>query len=221
MAWHIAGLAAAAVVLVAACTSASPSRSMPSTSVAASASPAASASTGASFLPSNSRGPSEPAPTVSPVADIVGTWTRTQSCQQELTAFKAKGLAKAEAFEWVTGNWVPDASPRSSGFCAGATDPVPHSHFFTDRGRFGSLDQYGNQVDDGTYIIASAGVLTFPSAASDFGYDGTILVGYAVQGNQLTFDVRVPERCVSDPTCTQAYGWALSAFFAGPPWERS
>lgn len=34
--------------------------------------------------------------------------------------------------------------------------PQLHSHFFTPTGSFGSLDQFQNQVDDGTYVIVDS-----------------------------------------------------------------
>ena len=153
--------------------------------------------------------------------DIVGSWTRTQSCQEQLAAFEAKGLAEVAGYEWITSNWVPNAPPRPSGFCDGAIKPTPHTHFFTADGQFGSRDQNGVQVDDGNYAISSPGVLTFPSHATEFAYDEQITVTYAVKGNAATFDVIVPTGCAKKPSCGKAHGWALSAFFAGAPWDRS
>src|SRR3954449_5075788 len=88
-------------------------------------------------------------PAASPPMELVGSWTRTQSCQEELAAFEATGLATSAGFEWATQNWVPDASPRSAGFCDGALGPTIHSHFFTQDGAFGSRSETGQQVDDG------------------------------------------------------------------------
>jgi hypothetical protein len=187
--------------------SAAPSLRAPSPSIVASVTPANA---------SPSRRSELPAP------DLVGDWTRTQSCQEQLADFRAKGLVDAEGYQWVTANWVPGApSPQGSDYCAGATAPIPHTHFFTADGQFGSRDENGQQVDDGDYQLVAPGVVTFPSAAHDFGYSGTITVQYVVAGNEATFDVQVPKDCIKDPHCTDAYGWALSAFFAGPPWARS
>jgi hypothetical protein len=161
-------------------------------------------------------------PSEAPAPDLVGTWTRTQSCEEQLADFRAKGLADAEGFQWVSSNWAPGApSPTGSDYCAGATGPTTHSHFFTFEGGFGSRDQNGQQVDDGDYEVAAPGVVRFPSHAREFGYSGTIEVQFVVAGNEARFDVAVPTNCIRDPHCTDAYGWALSAFFAGPPWMRS
>jgi hypothetical protein len=154
-------------------------------------------------------------------ADIVGSWTRVQTCQEELAAFQQAGLASSEAYQWVTSNWVANASPRTSGFCDGAAAPTKHTHFFTADGTFGSRDANGQQVDDGDYTITAPGVLTFPTHASDFHYSGPTSVRYSIVGIELMFDVQVPPGCAKDPACADAYGWALSAFFKGKAWTRS
>jgi hypothetical protein len=202
------------VLSTAACGGASPSGAAPSSAPVPSSSNAASPPATAAIATS------APSPTAALPQDIIGTWTRTQSCKEELAAFEATGLAKAAGFEWVTANWVPGASPRSSGFCDGAIPPTTHSHFFTKDGGFGSRDANGEQVDDGDYAVSSPGVLDFTSHASDFGYTGQIVVRYTITGGQATFDVQVPSGCASDATCADAYGWALSAFFKGAPWTR-
>jgi hypothetical protein len=63
-------------------------------------------------------------------------------------------------------------------------------------------------VDDDT--------VSFPSHASEFAYDGDLVVEYSVSGDVATFEVALPESCVD--TCADAYAWALSAFASGP-WE--
>jgi len=102
----------------------------------------------------------------------------------------------------------------------GATAPVAHTDFFTADGQFGSRDENAQQVDEGDYRPVAPDVVTFPSAARDFGDSGTINVQYVVAGNEAMFNVQVPRDCIKDPKCTDAFGWALSAFFAGPSWVR-
>jgi hypothetical protein len=165
--------------------------------------------------------PSQSIPSGSTTPDIVGDWTRTQSCEEELADFREQGLAEAEGYQWVTANWVPGApSPNGSDYCAGAIGPTPQTHFFTADGQFGSRDENGQQVDEGDYLITTSGVVTFPSHARDFGYSGTITVQYVVARTEVTFHVLVPEGCAKDAHCSDAYGWALSAFFTGPTWKR-
>jgi hypothetical protein len=59
--------------------------------------------------------------------------------------------------------------------------------------------------------------VSFPSHAAEFGYDGDLVVDYAISDDVVTFDVALPKSCADK--CADAYAWALSAFASGP-WER-
>jgi hypothetical protein len=165
---------------------------------------------------------SSPTATAAPsssAAPIVGDWTRVQSCQDQLAAFQAAGLAETHG-TWITDNWfAAGASPPTSGdLCAGAKAPVEHSHFFTADRQFGSRDEDGQQVDDGDYAIVDPDTLAFPSHAREFGFAGDLLVDYRIEGAGATFAVHVPSNC--DAACSDAYAWALSAFFGPEVWTR-
>jgi Tol biopolymer transport system component len=95
---------------------------------------------------------------------------------------------------------------------------LEHSHFFTDDGAFGSHDEHGEQVDHGDYVAVDRDTLAFPSHASEFGYDGDLVVDYGIDGDIATFDVTLPESCADG--CAEAYAWTLSAFASGP-WTRT
>lgn len=94
-------------------------------------------------------------------SSVVGRWEQRHSCQQLLTALRANGLEKvAPAFE---GDFFPNTSPqqlaeKGSHICDGAV-PQVHAHFLTSTGSFGSLDQDGQQVDDGKYQVVSSDVI--------------------------------------------------------------
>jgi hypothetical protein len=149
---------------------------------------------------------------------IIGEWVRTASCDEALAAFVQAGLTD-QVPDWVIGNYVGEGASAAPGKeCANAKAAVPHSHFFTAEGRFGSRDENGQDVDDGDYQVVDADTMSFPSAARDFGYSGDVLVDYAVSGNEVTFSVNVPTPCEAE--CRVAYGWALSAFFGPRPFER-
>lgn len=137
-----------------------------------------------------------------------------------LAAFEAAGLAATKGI-WIVGNWVGDPAdidwdPKD--LCAGARPAEEHSHFFTADLRFGSYDAAGEQVDDGDYAVLDADTVSFPSHSTEFGYDGDILVDYAVTGDSATFTVQVPAAC--EAACLEAHAWALSAFFGGDPWVK-
>ena len=142
-----------------------------------------------------------PSPTAARPSAIVGTWRRRQSCEELMAAFRSAGLLEAH-LDWA------------EALCAETKLPTEHSHVFTDDGQFGSHDQDGQQVDEGDYEEATPGTLSFPSHAREFGYDGEIAVEYRVEGDAVTFDVRVPAACTGP--CGLAYFWALSAFASGP-----
>jgi hypothetical protein len=56
----------------------------------------------------------------------------------------------------MVGDYFPNQTPqqlaKKKNLCQGAK-PQTHSHFFTANGAFGSVDQHGEQVDDGTYQV--------------------------------------------------------------------
>jgi hypothetical protein len=152
---------------------------------------------------------------------LIGTWTRTQGCEGQLAAFVEAGLIPSYA-DWITGNWVGDPAEVDvdpDDLCAGARPDEEHSHFFTEDGRFGSYDAAGEQVDDGDFAVVDADTLSFPSHSAEFGYDGDILVTYAVSGDSATFEVQVPSGC--EDACLLAHAWALSAFYGPDPWSRT
>ena len=52
---------------------------------------------------------------------------------------------------------------------------IEHSHFFTADGRFGSLDDKGRQVDDGTWSIVDSDTFAIGSVPFDYTIDGDVL----------------------------------------------
>jgi hypothetical protein len=134
-----------------------------------------------------------------------------------LSAFQEAGLATSHR-DWLQGNFFGgQPGPTGGDPCSGAQGPLEHDHYFTNDGGFGSHDQSGEQADSGDYEEIDADTVGFPSHAEEFGYDGDILVDYAVDGDVLTFEVAVPNHC--EGACADAYAWALSAFASGP-WHR-
>jgi hypothetical protein len=138
-----------------------------------------------------------------------------------LAAFEQAGIAESKAI-WIIGNWVgdpADVTPDPNDLCADARPAEEHSHFFTEDGRFGSLDAAGFQVDDGDYVVVDRDTVSFPSHSNEFGSTSDILVDFAVNGDAATFEVHLPSQC--DAACLEAHAWALSAFFGSQPWTRT
>ena len=152
----------------------------------------------------------EPAPTTSatevPASPLVGTWQRVNSCASFVQAFKEAGLINL-APEWLVGAGYFTSLDQidSTNLCKGATE-VLHSHFFTASGGFGSHDEKGRQVDNGSYQIVDNRTINFPSS--------DVTVRFSIEGDTLMFEVVVPEPCVG--SCREANAWALSAFYPGP-----
>ena len=154
--------------------------------------------------------------TEGPTAGLVGSWHRAQSCAEMLTAFEEAGLAESHV-EWLQGNFFGgEPGPTEGDPCAGANGPLEHDHFFTEDGTFGSHDENGEEVDHGDYNAVDDDTVSFPSHATEFGYDGELVVDFSVEGDVVRFNVVLPESCVDQ--CADAYAWALSAFASGP-WQ--
>ena len=155
--------------------------------------------------------------TEGPTTELIGSWHRAQTCAEMLAAFQEAGLAESHV-GWLQGNFFGgEPGPTSGDPCAGAEGRLEHDHFFTEAGGFGSHDQNGEEVDHGDFEVVDDQTVSFPSHATEFGYDGDLIVGYTVDGDVVVFDVVVPESCVD--RCADSYAWALSAFASGP-WER-
>lgn len=145
---------------------------------------------------------------------IVGYWHRAQTCEELVPAFEAAGLAESHR-GWLQGNFYGGAEgPATGDLCAGAEGPLEHSHWFTETGEFGSHDQAGQEVDSGDYTLVDSDTLSFPSHSAEFGFDGDVLVDFAIDDGVATFQVNIPETC--DAACQDAHAWALSAFASGP-----
>ena len=150
----------------------------------------------------------QPTPTTSatevPVSPLVGEWQRVNSCASFVQAFKEGGLIDL-APEWLVGNYFTSLDQiDNTDLCKGATEVV-HSHFFTANGGFGSRDEMGRQVDDGSYRMVDDRTITFPSS--------DVTVHFSIEGDAVMFEVVVPDPC--EGTCRDNTAWALSAFYPG------
>jgi len=98
--------------------------------------------------------------------------------------------------------------------CAGAWRPYRHYHFFTADGRFGSLDQNLQQVDDGTYKIAGH-MLLF--GKNKFRYR-------VIHGDTLTLEpVITPalrRAALAHPLKDTVAPWMVSVAYTGSTWKR-
>ena len=150
-----------------------------------------------------------------PVAPIVGRWQQAHTCQQLVDALDAQGLGVLAP--GVVGDYFPDQSydelAAKDDLCSGAK-PQQHSHFFTASGLFGSVDQYGNQVDDGTYVIVDANTIQVG--------DGTF--DYSIQGGTLQLTPVITEKqrqeALRHPEEFSTAGWMVAVSYPGTKWKK-
>jgi hypothetical protein len=153
-----------------------------------------------------------------PVNSIAGTWQRVIHCQDVVRALTAAGfgdnaLDAAGEFVHVTSEGVADAANP----CRGAL-PERHSHFFTADGQFGSLDENGDQVDEGTYEIVAPGTLVMPYGF-EHGPPIPVTFHFRIHGNTISFDPVIPNDC-STSQCREATAWSVTVALSGKTWRR-
>ena len=169
---------------------------------------------------------SAPATSGRPVAQgaarpaIAGHWQVNRTCQglvQAAERFDLEALAPA-----IVGDYFPGTSPQEladkEDLCRGAT-PQRHSHFFTSDGRFGSVDQHGEQVDDGRYRTVEKRTVRIGNA------DTGARFRYRVTGRRAlrlrpVITKRMRREALADPFEFSPAGWAVAVSYAGHRWKR-
>jgi hypothetical protein len=100
----------------------------------------------------------------------LGAGRQSEPCQGLVVDLQKVGLRAVAPV--MVGDWFPNQSPqelaKKKNVCQGAK-PQIHAHFFTSDGKFGSIDQHGQQVDDGTYRVSrSTLTVTNPDVRGSF-----------------------------------------------------
>ena len=154
--------------------------------------------------------------TSTPPQAIVGRWQQVHSCRYLVTALDRAGL-KALAPAMV-GDYFLGSSPhqlaQKPDVCEGAK-PQRHSHFFTEDGRFGSLDQNGEQVDDGAYTVTQD-VLRIGPGEAEFRYR-------IVNDKLMLHPIISPKdrhRALENPLEFSKAGWQVAVSYPGVPWKH-
>lgn len=153
-------------------------------------------------------------------ASIVGRWEVLRTCQGMVQALDQAGLRKLAPS--VVGDYFPDKKPqelaRRADVCQGA-EPQQHSHFFTKDGKFGSLDQNKQEVDDGQYRVVDERTFRLGSGADEETYHFRI-----VGGNQLTMEPVIPARAkraaLANPFEFALAGHSAAVAYTGHRWKR-
>jgi hypothetical protein len=149
-------------------------------------------------------------------SDLVAEWQRVTTCEERVQALRRAGLGRFAAEHaagegWIPGVTSPDQLEDPHQPCLGAV-PLVHSHFFTEDGLFGSRDDAGNQVDDGTYRLPDDHTVV---VTKEF---GIVTFDFQIRNDALFLYPRLPE-CVK--TGCFAAQWAVSVAYPGLPWKRA
>ena len=80
-----------------------------------------------------------------------------------------------------------------------------------------SLDEFGNQVDEGTYEIID-GTLVMPYGFEE-GPPILVTFHYRIHGNTIVFDPVIPSDC-STSRCREAAAWSIAVALPGKTWRR-
>jgi hypothetical protein len=151
--------------------------------------------------------------------ELVGLWRRVNKCPELLGALEEAGLGAAAAS--VVGDYFPGARPEElaekEDLCEGA-EPFVHYHFFDANGRFGSLDEEQDQVDDGMYEIIDEG--RFRIGNPDVG----AVFHYEVDGDTLRLTPEITkamlEEALASPLEFSPAGWSVAVAYPGEGWKR-
>ena len=192
-------LLALTALILAACSSAPPSRAPTDLTPT----PVASSS------PSSTVGSSPTAP-----PELVGVWLGVHDCQRIMDILTNAGMPEQGLLNVADSGTLPgvttvDAIPDPENPCVGAVD-VEHSHFFTASGLFGSRDANGQQVDDGNWEIVDADTFEINGTPFDF----------EVDGDELRMDAVDVGTC-PDPDAWCPEAWKLMVAMPGMAWKRS
>jgi hypothetical protein len=155
--------------------------------------------------------------TAAPLAPLVGRWeqsahvhtcenyVRGMETEHLLAAVEAAPLSPGETWKQVAGD-----------YCRGPSEDfdVSHSHFFDQYGRFGSVDQNNNQVDNGKYTIVNDHTMRI----------GTSAFHYHVSGDTLTLEPVITKadrrEALSKPGKFTDATWMVAVAFPGTSWHR-
>jgi hypothetical protein len=151
---------------------------------------------------------------------IVGRWQRVHKCGELLNALDKSGLREV-APRIVGEEYFPDVPAaelaQKDELCEGAKTPFVHSHFFDGGGRFGSLDENENQVDEGRYEVIDRRTIRI-------GGDQGVKFSYQIEGDTLTLSPVLTQAMVEEartnPLVISNAARAVAVAYPGHAWKR-
>jgi len=157
---------------------------------------------------------------------LVGTWRRDNECEELVHAYKEAGLAD-EMPGWTAGQGFatsasvsPSEIRKHSDPCQGLGASVQHDHVFYKDGRFASVNDVGEFVDDGFYKQPNDHTIVFPGNGSKSYPPVTAHFRFSDDGDTVRFDLVVPDMDECSAQCRETYAWATSVFYSGLTWKR-
>lgn len=157
------------------------------------------------------------ADTASATPKLVGRWERVQTCRELSHALDQADLnALAPS---VLGDFFPGTDAREiarkKDLCEGADPARRHSHFFSEDGSFGSLDQDLNRVDEDAYRIVDDHTVRIGRGRFEYRItDGDTLILNPVIAPAAR------RRALSHPFEFSTAGWQVAVAYEGLPWKR-
>jgi hypothetical protein len=148
-------------------------------------------------------------------SSLVGRWQTTRTCRGLVEALSKSGLTPLAPA--IVGDYFPNQTPaalaKKKNVCTGAK-PQLHSHFFASSGKFGSLDQHGKQVDDGSYHLLTGNTVKINDGRFRFRIQGGTLM--------LTPVVAAAQRqaALAKPLEFNTAGWMVAVSYRGHSWRR-
>lgn len=155
--------------------------------------------------------------TASATPKLVGRWERVQTCQELARALDQadlSGLAPSVLGDFFPGTGAREIA-RKKDPCKGAEPARRHSHFFSEDGSFGSLDQHLNRVDEDAYRIVDDHTLRI--GRGRFKY--RIMHGDTLILNPV-ITAAARRRALSHPFEFSMAGWQVAVAYEGLPWKR-
>lgn len=154
-------------------------------------------------------------------------WRRKRTCEEYVRRLRLRQAGLGDQIpshrELLEEFGVGSAAQRgedSNGPCQGVNGLLAHDHVFDRGGRFISVNEKGEIVDDDRYRLPNDPTIVFPNGNASFP-PVRAHFRFSDHLNTVTFDLVLPanlDEC--SERCQEAYAWADSVFFSGLPWHR-
>ena len=151
---------------------------------------------------------------------LVGTWRRVRKCDEYVRGLRQAQLAEmipshqALVEEFGTGN-AAQSHQDSDDPCQGINGRLKHDHVFYEDGRFASLNQNGEFVDDGHYKIVDERTIKFGDPPGNL-----VHFRFSDDRNTVRFDLEIPDMDKCSQQCRDNTAYRIAVFYPGLPWKR-